>query len=220
MLQYILLDSQHAERDGFTDLLYLWNGDHTVKSKVSNTAHATLSRSLRQYLDHGLSNGSYIITPGELHIGDYLVRRPRGNVHRHPPLLDTQRRADLAMVNYHDNITTLDKLLQLGSSTREEPDRDFVTTSPNVNLVIFAVEDSGAVHPEVHQFLRNLARLVAPDNPGRKLGHSLASLSVSIQAARAKSVTTARDLLSIDALPPQPYTSDPPHSPSTRIAST
>jgi hypothetical protein len=47
-------------------------GDHTrvcsrdaVKSKASNPAHATLSRSLRQYLDHGRSNGSYIITPGE-----------------------------------------------------------------------------------------------------------------------------------------------------------
>jgi hypothetical protein len=60
-------------------------GDHirvcsraAVKSKASNPAHATLSRSLRQYLDHGRSNGSYIITPGEPHIGDYLVRRPRG----------------------------------------------------------------------------------------------------------------------------------------------
>ncbi len=104
-------------------------------------------------------------------------------------------------------LTTLsDKLLPLGPSTREEPTiATFETTNPNVNLVIFAVEDSGAVHPEAHQFLRSHARLVTPDNSGRELGHSLASLSVSIQAARAKSVTTARDLLSVDALPPQPY---------------
>jgi hypothetical protein len=207
-------------------------GDHTrvcsraaVKSKASNPAHATLSRSLRQYLDHGRVNCSYIITPGEPHIGDYLVRRPRGNVHRHPPLPDTQRRADIAMVNLHDNITTLVDVTiashnaqtaaadyTVGQAAaartidkRRAYDRDFETTNPNVNLVIFAVEDSGAVHPEAHQFLRSHARLVAPDNPGRELGHSLASLSVSIQAARAKSVTTARDLLSVDALPPQPY---------------
>ena len=53
--------------------------------------------------------------------------------------------------------------------------------------------------------LRPISSFVAPDNSGRELGNSLASLSVSIQAARAKSVTTARDLLSVDALPPQPY---------------
>ena len=88
---------------------------------------------------------------------------------------------------------------------RRDYDRDFETTHPAVQLVIFAVEDSGAVHPEAHQFLRSHARLVSPDNPGRELGHSLTSLSVSIQAARTKSVTTARDLLSVDALPPQPY---------------
>ena len=53
-------------------------GDHTrvcsraaVKSNASN--HATLSRSLQQYLHHGRSNGSYIITPGEPHIEDYLI---------------------------------------------------------------------------------------------------------------------------------------------------
>ena len=84
-------------------------------------------------------------------------------------------------------------------------DRDFETTHPDVQLVIFAVEDSGSVHPEAHQFLRSHARLVSPNNPGRELGHSLTHLSVSIQAARAKSVTTAHDLLSVDALPPQPY---------------
>ena len=129
------------------------------------------------------------------------------------------------MVNLHDNISTLVDVTiashnaqtaaadytvgqAAGARTidkRRAYDRDFETTNPNVNLVLFAVEDSGAVHPEAHQFLRSHARLVAPDNSGRELGHSLASLSVSIQAARAKSVTTARDLLSVDALPPQPY---------------
>ena len=159
--------------------------------------HATLSRSLRQYLDHGRSNSSYIITPGEPHIGDYLVRRPRGNAHRHHCLHYAQTAAADYTVRQAAAARTIDK--------RRAYDRDFETTNPNVNLVIFAVEDSGAVHPEAHQFLRSHARLVAPDNSGRELGHSLASLSVSIQAARAKSVTTARDLLSVDALPPQPY---------------
>jgi hypothetical protein len=143
-------------------------GDHTrvcsraaVKSKASNPAHTTLSRSLRQYLDHGRSNGNYIITSGEPHIGDYLVRHPRGNVDRHPPLLDTQRRADIAMVNLHDNITTLVDVTiashnaqtaaadyTVGQAAvartidkRRTYDRDFETTNPNVNLVIF-----GAVH--------------------------------------------------------------------------
>ena len=52
-------------------------GDHirvcswaAVESKASNPAHATRSRFLRQYLDYGRSNRSYIITPGEPHIGD------------------------------------------------------------------------------------------------------------------------------------------------------
>ncbi len=112
------------------------------------------------------------VTPGEPHIGDYLVRRPRGNVHRHPPLLDTQRLADIAMVNLHDSITTLVDITiashnaqtaaadyTVGQAAaartidkRRAYDRDFETTNPNVNLVIFAVEDSGAVHPEAHQF--------------------------------------------------------------------
>ena len=129
------------------------------------------------------------------------------------------------MVNLHDNITTIVDVTiashnaqtaaayhTVGQAAaartidkRRAYDRDFEITNPNVNLVIFAVEDSGAVHPEAHQFLRSHARLGAPDNPGRELGHSLATLSVSIHAARAKSVTTARDLLSVDALPPQPY---------------
>ena len=50
-------------------------GDHirvcsraAIKSKASDPAHAILSRSL-----HGRSNNRYIITPGEPHIGDYLV---------------------------------------------------------------------------------------------------------------------------------------------------
>ena len=96
------------------------------------------------------------------------------------------------MVNLHDNITTLVDVTiashnaqtaaadyTVGQAAaartidkRRAYDRDFETTNPNVNLVIFAIEDSGAVHPE---------------------------------AARTKSVTTARDLLSVDALPPQPY---------------
>ena len=85
------------------------------------------------------------------------------------------------------------------------PNKLFLCNTALILFFFFAVEDSGAVHPEAHQFLRSHARLVSPDNPGRELGHSLTSLSVSIQAARAKSVTTARDLLSVDALPPQPY---------------
>ena len=59
--------------------------------------------------------------------------------------------------------TPSDKLLHLGPSIREEP---MIATYPNVNLVIFAVEDSGAVHPEAHQFLRSHARLVALNNSG------------------------------------------------------
>jgi len=197
----------------------------TVKSKASNPAHATLSYSLRQYLHNGHVTGNYIIRAGEPQVGDYLTRRPRVNDRRHPAPLVTQRRADIAMVNLDSNITTLvdvtiashnaqtaaaDYTAGQAAATRtidkrRDYDRDFETTHPAVQLVIFAVEDSGAVHPEAHQFLRSHALLVSPDNPGRELGHSLASLSVSIQAARAKSVTTARDLLSVDALPPQPY---------------
>jgi len=59
----------------------------TVRSKASNPAHDTLSHSFRQYLHHGHIKGCYIITPGEPLIGDYLARRPRGNIHRHPPWL-------------------------------------------------------------------------------------------------------------------------------------
>jgi len=128
-----------------------------IKSKASNPAHAILSRSFRQYLDHGRSNNRYINTPGEPHIGNYLVRRPHGNVHRFPLLLDTQRRADIAMVNLHDNITTLvdvtiashnaqtattDYTVRCSTAARTIDKRrayDRETTNPNVNLVIFAV---------------------------------------------------------------------------------
>ena len=79
----------------------------TVKSKASNPAHATLSYSLRQYLHNGQVNGNYIIRIGEPHIGDYLSRRPRINDRRHPAPVDTQRRADIAIVNLQSNITTL-----------------------------------------------------------------------------------------------------------------
>ena len=94
----------------------------------------------------------------EPHIGDYLVRRPRGSIHRHPPLLDIQRRADIAMVNLHDNIKTLVDVTiashnahtaaadyTVGQAAtartidkRSAYDRDFETINPNVNLVIFA----------------------------------------------------------------------------------
>jgi hypothetical protein len=70
------------------------------------------------------------------------------------------------MVNLHDNITTLVDVTiashnaqtaaadyTVGQAAaartidkRRAYDRDFETTNPNVNLVIFAIEDSGAVH--------------------------------------------------------------------------
>ncbi len=81
------------------------------------------------------------------------------------------------MVNLHDNITTLidvtiashnaqtaaaDYTVGQAAAARTTIDkrraynRDFETTNP-VNLVIFAVEDSCAVHPEAHQFLHSHA---------------------------------------------------------------
>ena len=104
------------------------------------------------------------------------------------------------MVNLYSNITTLvdvtiashnaqtaaaDHTVGQAAAARtidkrRAYDRDFEITNQNVNLVIFAAEDSAAVHPEAHQFLRSHARLGAPDNPGRELDHLLVSLSVSM----------------------------------------
>ena len=88
-----------SQRDGFTDLLYLYKGikQESVHGPPSKAKLVMLRMPLSVApLDHGRSNECYIITPGEPHIGDYLVRRPRGNIHRHPPLLDPR---DLLLVD-------------------------------------------------------------------------------------------------------------------------
>jgi len=78
-------------------------------------------------------------------------------------------------------------ILPTGPSKSSRPPRYWLTSS---------------VHAEAQQFLRSHVRLVAADL--LELGYSLASLSVSIQAARTKSVQIAGDLLSVDALQLQP----------------
>ena len=133
------------------------------------------------------------------------------------------RRADIAITSIDTNITTLiDVTIAAHNCTQRNAadyspghaashraaekhrlyGRDFDTNVPSARLVIFAVDDLGAIHRE--------ALLTAPDNPGRKVGHLLGTLSVSIQAARARSLTTARNLLSHDGPPPTPCTVNDP----------
>ena len=79
---------------------------------------------------------------------------------------------------------------------RRRYDREYYTNNPNAKLVVFAVESSGAVHPEAHQFLKEHARLTDPSNYSRKLGQLLTSLSVSIQAALPSVAKPAAGLIS------------------------
>ena len=186
-----------------------------MRSKASNPAHATVTHSLRRELEIGCNDGHYCLVQGEPFMSDFLQRRDLQQTHQGDDSRPA-RRADIALTNFDTNTTTLidvtvashnsqsaatDYTVGRAADTRaiekrRRYDREYYTNNPNAKLVVFAVESSGAVHPEAHQFLKEHARLTDPSNYSRKLGQLLTSLSVSIQAARARSVTTARDLLS------------------------
>ena len=200
----------------------------TVRNKANNPAHATVTHSLRRGLEVGRNDGLYSLVPGEPFMNDFLQRRDPQQIDQDDDSRPA-RRADIALTSFDTNITTLidvtvashnsqsaaaDYTVGRAADTRATDkrrryDREYFTNNPTAKLVIFAVESSGAVHREAHQFLKEHARLVDPSNHGRKLGQLLTSLSVSIQAARARSITTARDLLSLDGAPITPYTNGP-----------
>jgi len=200
----------------------------TVRNKANNPAHATVAHSLRRELEVGRNDGLYSLVPGEPFMNDFLQRRGPQQIDQDDDSRPA-RRADIALTSFDTNITTLidvtvashnsqsaaaDYTVGRAADTRATDkrrryDREYFTNNPTAKLVIFAVESSGAVHREAHQFLKEHARLVDPSNHGRKLGQLLTSLSVSIQAARARSITTARDLLSLDGAPITPYANGP-----------
>ena len=200
----------------------------TVRSKASNPAHATVTHSLRRELEIGCNDGHYCLVQGEPFMSDFLQRRDLQQTHQGDDSRPA-RRADIALTNFDTNTTTLIDVTVASHNSqsaatdytvgraadaraiekRRRYDREYYTNNPNAKLVVFAVESSGAVHPEAHQFLKEHARLTDPSNYSRKLGQLLTSLSVSIQAARARSVTTARDLLSVDGAPTIPYANGP-----------
>ena len=200
----------------------------TVRSKASNPAHATVTHSLRRELEIGCSDGHYSLVPGEPFMSDFFQRRGLQQTHQDDDARPA-RRADIAFTNFDTNATTLIDVTVASHNSqsaaadytvgraadariidkRRRYEREYHTNNPNAKLVVFAVESSGAVHPEAHQFLKEHAKLTDPSNHGRKLGQLLTSLSVSIQAARARSITTARDLLSVDGAPTIPYTNGP-----------
>ncbi len=85
-------------------------------------------------------------------------------------------------------------------------DAEFITADPDVKLVVFAVETSGALHKEAHQFLRHHMTALNGTSSQIILQCALQTISVSIQTSRACCVAMARSHLSLDEELAFPYT--------------
>jgi hypothetical protein len=206
-------------------------GDHvlvcpriTVRNKVRNTSHAILSAQLRHYLDSSKIEGNYSVPIGEPLMDQYLDRVP-GFV---PDPQAAARRADIVLLSHSEEqprTTLIDVTMAAHNAQHADPDyhpgssaihraaqkhasydAEFNTADPDVKLVVFAVETSGALHKEAYQFLRH--HMTALNGPSSQISlqRALQTISVSIQTSRACCVALARSHLSLDEEPAFPYT--------------
>jgi hypothetical protein len=104
--------------------------------------------------------------------------------------------------DYHPGSSAIHRAAQKHASY----DAEFNTADPDVKLVVFAVETSGALHKEAYQFLRH--HMTALNGPSSQISiqRALQTISVSIQTSRACCVALARSHLSLDEEPAFPYT--------------
>ena len=87
--------------------------------------------------------------------------------------------------------------------------RTYDFSSDAVQLKVFAVETSGALHREGRQFLREHVTATYPHNPGLQFSNIIKTLSVAVQTARAKCVIIAKDRLTLDTAPLVPFINGP-----------
>ena len=206
-------------------------GDHvlvcpriTVRNKVRNTGHAILSAQLRHFLDSSKIEGNYSVPIGEPLMEQYLDRVP-GFVQ------DPQtaaRRADIVLLSHSDeqpSVTLIDVTMAAHRTLHADPDyhpgssaihratekhasydAEFITADPDVKLVIFAVETSGALHMDARQFLQHHTTALNGTSSKISFQRALQTISVSIQTCRAHCVAMASSHLSLDEEPAFPYT--------------
>ena len=87
--------------------------------------------------------------------------------------------------------------------------RLYQPSGPDTQLVIFAFETSGSIHPEARKFLRDHVAAGTTHNPGLDFGNIIKTISVSLQTALAKCVLTVRTRLTLDKPPTYPYIAGP-----------
>ena len=137
----------------------------------------------------------------------------------HPP----NRRADIALISTSlpnpGAVTLIDITLAAHNRQHDGPEysvgaaailrarekhdmynRTYDFTSDAVQLKVFAVETSGALHREGCQFLREHVTATYPHNPGLQFSNIIKTLSVAVQTARAKCIIIAKDRLTLDTL--------------------
>ena len=211
-------------------------GDHalvcpqiTVRNQTRNTAHSDVSRGLRNALQPRSVDSGYCIVQGEPHMEDYVPRlHPVVPQDAHPP----NQRADIALISTSlpnpGAVTLIDVTLaahnrqhggpefSVGAAAilraREKHDmynRTYDFSSDAVQLKVFAVETSGALHREGRQFLREHVTATYPHNPGLQFSNIIKTLSVAVQTARAKCVIIAKDRLTLDTAPLVPFINGP-----------
>ena len=140
----------------------------------------------------------------------------------------TARRADVVLLSHshgQPSTTLIDVTMAAHNAQHADPDyqpgssaihraaekhasydAEFITADPDVKLVVFAVETSGALHQEARQFLLDHVTFLNGTSSKLSLQRALQTISVSIQTCRARCVALARSHLSLDEEPAFPYT--------------
>ena len=209
-------------------------GDHvlvcprvTVRNQVRNTGHSDVSNDLRNIFKSRQTAGKYYVANGEPLMDRYLQRIDVAAVNPD----EINRRADIALIRMGldgPGTTLIDVTLAAHNIHQPGPDytvglaannsalrkhqfynRLYQPPGPDTQLIIFAFETSGSIHPEARTFLRDHVAAGTTHNPGLEFGNIIKTISVSLQTALAKCVLTARTRLTLDQPPTYPYVAGP-----------
>ncbi len=201
-------------------------GDHvlvcqrvTVRNQVRNTGHSDVNNDLRNIFKSRQTAGHYYVANGEPLMDRYLQHIDVAAANPD----EINRRADIALIRMGQDgpgTTLIDVTLAAHNIHQPGPDytvglaannsalrkhqfyrRLYQPPGPDTQLVIFAFETSGSIHPEARKFLRDHVAAGTTHNPGLEFGNIIKTISVSLQTALAKCVLTARTLISLPHIP-------------------
>ena len=182
-------------------------GDHAavcpnmrIRAAVRNPNHASLSRALRLNAARHAQAGQYSVLPGEPHVRDFLQLRTGDRD-------QGDRRADIALHHTSGEQTPSTSLVDVtyaapnmqaiplshykpgmaadkrARDKHADYDRHFVLPEDHVNLVVVAVETTGAMTKEGRDFIKTLT--------GEE--DTTLTLNVTVQRARVFQVKCAQD---------------------------